>query len=130
MVGGFPVRRVAAPAPVKAQTVDPEAVEFDEDGRMVVTTPLAPAPRPQPSFARPLPPMPTAPRPGSLPRPLMAPVKPAPRVGPPPPAPKAAPPAPVPKRPPPPPYVRRQPEQYLDPESIPYDPPARYEVRR
>ncbi|WP_256805778.1 hypothetical protein [Bradyrhizobium sp. Bra64] len=124
MVGGFPQRR---PAPAKVVEV-PTVSADDEDGRRRITAPLTPAPtRPPPSFARPLPPMPSAPRPGGLPPRPLAPVKPTTkREGPLPPL-KAAPPAPTAvKRPPPPTYVRKPAPQYLDPESIPYDPPKRW----
>lgn len=127
MVGGFP-RKPTAPKP--ADTVPPEPVEFDEDGRRFITSPVVPAPtRPPSTIARPLPPMPSAPKkPGALPPRPPAPVKPAPRVGPLPP-PKIAAPAPAPapapagfKRPPPPtpkPYVRPAPVRHLDPNDVP-----------
>lgn len=127
MVGGFPIKR--APAPVKVPTVAAEDVEYDEDGRRRITAPLIPAPtRPPPSFARPLPPMPSAPRPGGLPPRPLTPVKPTTKREGPLPPPKAATPAPAPVRRPPPPtsYVRKQTAQFLDPESIQYDPPQRW----
>ncbi|SDG60369.1 hypothetical protein SAMN05216338_1001877 [Bradyrhizobium sp. Rc2d] len=118
MVGGFPIKR--APAPKPAESVAPEDVEFDEDGRRRIMAPIVPAAtRPPPTYARPLPPMP-GPRPGALPPRPPAPVKPAPRVGPLPP-PKIAAPAPAGfKRPPPPtPYVRKQAQVRLDPNDVP-----------
>lgn len=133
MVGGFP--RKQAPAPKPAESVAPEA-EFDEDDRLVIKAPLTPAAtRPPPTtYARPLPPMPGALRPGALPpmppRPVAPTVK---REGPLPlPPPKAATPAPTTVKPPPPPtpYMRKQQAQYLDPETIPFDKPRTYGVRR
>lgn len=144
MVGGFPIHK-RRPKPVQVPTVAVEDIQFDEDGRRRISEPLSPAPtRPLP-YARPLPPMPTAPKayalplvpdflgPGGLPlvprRPTAPTVK---REGTLPP-PKAAAPAPAAvKRPssPPTPYVRKQqPQQYLDPETIPYDPPANWGKR-
>ena len=126
MVGGFP-KRPAAPAPKPAESVAPEDVEFDEEGRRRITVPIVPAAtRPPPTtYARPLPPMPGAPKPGALPRPparpparpVMPTVK---REGPLLP-PKVAAPAPAAaKRPPPPtPYVRRPPATRLDPNDVP-----------
>ncbi|PDT88781.1 hypothetical protein CO669_18645 [Bradyrhizobium sp. Y36] len=131
MVGGFPINK-RAPKPVQqTPTVAPDDVEFDEEGRRRITAPLTPAAtRPPPTTsARPLLPMPGAPRPGALPpmppRPVAPTVR---REGPPPP--KAATPATAVKRPPPPtPYVRK-PAQYLDPETIPFDKPRTYGGRR
>lgn len=114
MVGGFPTKRAAAPVSTVA-----DDVEFDEDGRILVTAPIVPAAnRPPATFARSLPPMPSAPRPGGLPPRPVAPVKPAPRVGPLA-APKAATPTVAVKRPPPAPYVRRPPVTHLDPNDVP-----------
>ncbi|MDA9411874.1 hypothetical protein [Bradyrhizobium sp. CCBAU 45384] len=114
MVGGFP-KRASAPKPVEIEA--PE-VEFDEDGRRVITDPVVPAPRPPPTYARSLPPMP-GPRPGALPPP--PPAKPGPRVGALPPPPKAATPAPAAAKRPSPaaPYVRRPPTTRLDPNDVP-----------
>ena len=134
MVGGFPQRRPVPPAKIaEVPTVAAEDVEFDEDGRLRITKPLAPAPtRPPPSYARPLPPMPTAPKPmtpkvGGLP---LVPRRPAPptvrREGS---LPKAATPAPAAvKRPSP--TSKPPASQYLDPETIPYDPPRNWGKRR
>ena len=133
MVGGFPPRRPAPAKIAEVPTVAPEAVEFDEDGRRYITAPVVPAPtRPPPTYARPLPPMSTAPKPLGLPAPPMAPpVKPTVRRAEPfQPPPKAATPAPaaVKRTPPPTPYVRK-PAQYLDPNDIPYDRPASWGKR-
>lgn len=135
MVGGFPQRRPVPAKIAEVPTVAAEDVEFDEDGRLRISKPLAPAPtRPLPSYARPLPPMPTAPKPtlpkvGGLPlvprRPTAPTVK---REGELPPT-KAATPATAAVKPPPTPYVRKPPSQYLDPKSIPYDPPRNYRGR-
>lgn len=132
MVGGFPQRRPVPAKVAKVSTVAADNVEFDEDGRRIITAPIVPAPtRPPPSFARPLPPMPSAPKVGGLPPRPVAPVKPTiKRESQLPPSAKA--PAPSAVRPlPPTPYVRKQqPAQYLDPETIPYDRPKTYGVRR
>lgn len=117
MVGGFPPRRTPPKRVAEVPSPTADADGHDEDGRLIITKPLTPAPRPAPTFARALPPMP-----GTLPRPapVVPPVKPA-----------AA--AAVAKRPPPPPPVpkadagpwrpRKAPPGYvppLDPNDIPY----------
>lgn len=65
-----PAPRPQAPDPVeqRAQRIDASTVEYDEDDRMILTEPLAPPPRPQPTVLHPprpgvKPPPPTPPRP-------------------------------------------------------------------
>ncbi|MCS3893431.1 hypothetical protein M2171_002564 [Bradyrhizobium japonicum USDA 38] len=108
-------RAQTPPKPAEVPTVATAEVVFDEDGRRIITAPLAPAPRPPASYAK-LPPMPSGPRPGSLPPRPAAPVKPPPQVGPLPPPMKAAATAPSGfKRPPPPPTPARKYTGYVPP---------------
>lgn len=100
MVGGFPAKRSApAKAPIEAAEI-----EFDEDGRRLITAPIVPAStRPPATYARAATPRPPAPKPAPLPPP---PVKPAGATAVNSLAPKPLP-APVVRRPAPPPPVRK-----------------------
>ncbi len=67
MVGGFPQRRPAPPKVAEVPKVDAKSVEFDEEGRRRITSPITPAPvRPAPTVMTP--PAQSLPRPSAPPR--------------------------------------------------------------